>query len=203
MATTQESITYQTPAKPQNQQWWALVIALALPFAAAAIGARSTNQSVNTWYRTLRKPSWNPPSWVFGPVWTTLYTLMGIASWLVWRSGTGPMLENGELVEPDKKATVNSALTLYGVHLIFNTLWSVLFFGKRNIKWALAEVIVLWGLIGATTVRFYQIKRVAGLLLVPYLLWSTFAAVLNATIWKMNRRNFFARFWEKPLWSRD
>lgn len=201
--TTQTSVTYETPTKPQKWQWLALVIALAVPFLAAAIGAQATDRSVNTWYRTLRKPTWNPPSWVFGPVWSTLYTLMGIASWLVWRSGTGPTLENGALVEPNQKQTVNNALTLYGVHLVFNALWSVLFFGKRNIKWALAEVVVLWALIGATLVRFYQIKRVAGLLLVPYLLWSTFAMVLNANIWQMNRRNFFARLWEKPLWGRD
>jgi len=180
------------PTTP-NRQWVALGVALAVPFVAAAIGGRATGKSVNTWYRTLRKPAWNPPGWVFGPVWTVLYTMMGIASWQVWRSGNGPTLEDNTLVEPAKKRVVNGALALYGVHLGFNVFWSVLFFGQRNIKWALAEIFVLWALIAATLVRFYRIKPEAGLLLVPYLLWSTFAAVLNATIWRMNRGNLLAR----------
>ena len=194
-----------SPTKQSSQKMnsgFALIIALALPFAAAALGAQATNGSVNTWYRTLRKPAWNPPSWVFGPVWTVLYTLMGIASWLVWRSGNGPTLENGTLIDSSKKRVVNGALTLYGVHLLFNGLWSVLFFGKRNIKWALIEIVVLWGLIGATLIRFYRIKPLAGWLLAPYLLWSTFATVLNAKLWQLNRRNFLARLWTRPFWRK-
>ena len=177
-----------------------LSIALIIPFMAAAIGVRATSESVNTWYKTLRKPTWNPPPWIFGPVWTVLYTMMGIASWLVWRSGHEA--KQGAIAEPSKQQAVNRALVLYGVHLVFNTLWTLIFFGQRNIKWALVEIVVLWGLIASTLTGFYRIKPAAGWLLVPYLLWSTFATILNATIWQMNRRNFLARLWENPFWSR-
>src|SRR4051812_48707325 len=102
---TSENIKNLT--KTGNRHWLALGVALAVPFVAAAIGGRASGESVNTWYRTLRKPAWNPPSWVFGPVWTVLYTMMGIASWLVWRSGNGPTLEDNTLVEPAKKQAVN------------------------------------------------------------------------------------------------
>ncbi len=194
----------QAITRPDKHSLLALVVALAIPFAAAAIGAQATNDSVNTWYKTLRKPAWNPPSWVFGPVWTLLYTMMGVASWLVWRSGNQPTLGNGtDLASTDQPKIVRRALALYGVHLVLNTLWSILFFGQRNIKWALVEIIVLWSMIVATLASFYRIKRTAGLLLVPYLLWCSFAAVLNATIWRMNRHNFIARLWENPFWHRS
>ena len=188
--------------KLPTSHWLALLVALALPFVAAAIGASATGNAVNTWYRTLRKPAWNPPSWIFGPVWTALYTMMGIASWLVWRSAHGPTVQNGALLNSQKKRMVNRALALYGIHLVFNALWSVLFFGRRNIQAALAEVVVLWGLIVATLLDFYRIKPAAGWLLAPYLLWTTFATLLNAKIWQLNRRNFWAQLWGRPFWRR-
>jgi len=192
----------QAITSPNRRSGLALIIALAVPFAAAAIGARATNNSVNTWYKTLRKPSWNPPGWVFGPVWTVLYAMMGIASWLVWRSGNEATGDNQTSMTANQQQAVRGALILYGVHLVLNTLWSVLFFGQRNLKWALIEIVVLWSMIAATLTSFYRIRRAAGWLLVPYLLWCSFAAVLNATIWRMNRQNFLARLWEKPFWRR-
>jgi tryptophan-rich sensory protein len=156
----------------------ALGIALALPFLAAAIGGAATQRSRSGWYRRLKKPEWNPPDWLFGPVWTVLYALMGFASWLVWRRGQTAGTRKGE---------VKGALLIYGVHLIFNALWSVLFFGLRRLDWALVELVVLWGLILTTLVRFYRIRPLAGWLLIPYQLWTTFATLLNAMLWRLNR----------------
>ncbi len=155
-----------------------LVLALLAPFLTALIGGTATGRSVSTWYPKLNKPRWTPPSWIFGPVWTTLYTAMGVASWLVWREGQ----ENR-----NRKEQATGALKLYGVHLFFNALWSVLFFGLRRIGWAALEIGLLWSLIGATLLRFYRIRPLAGLLLVPYLLWSTFASALNVRFYQLNR----------------
>lgn len=165
--------------------WLALGVALVAPFLAAAIGGLATSRSISTWYNDLRKPAWNPPSWVFAPVWNGLYLMMGFASWLVWRQrqkaggwfGIGGKKERTE---------IDNALRLYGIHLIFNALWSVIFFGFRRIDWALAEILVLWSLILGTLTRFYRIDARAGWLLVPYQAWATFAAFLNFTIWRMN-----------------
>lgn len=166
--------------------WNALALALAAPFVAAAVGAVATNSSVSTWYQHLRKPSWNPPAWVFAPVWNTLYLLMGVASWLVWRKREEKQGWFG-LGGSEQRDRVDDALQLYGVHLVFNALWSVLFFGLRRVDWALAEILLLWGVILSTLTRFYRIDKRAGWLLVPYQLWATFAAFLNFTIWRMNR----------------
>jgi tryptophan-rich sensory protein len=152
----------------------ALLIAIAVPFLAAGLGGAATASSVTTWYPSLRKPAWNPPTWLFGPVWTLLYLLMGVASWQVWRLG-----------QSDRR--VRTALGFYGAQLVFNVLWSVLFFGLRRMGWALAEIVVLWALILQTLVRFYRLRPAAGLLLVPYQLWVSFATVLNAALWWLNR----------------
>ncbi len=151
-----------------------LLAAVAIPQVAGGIGGVATASSVKTWYRTIKKPAWNPPNWVFGPVWTTLYLLMGVASWLVWR-------ERGR--EDEKK----TALAWYGAQLGLNTLWSLIFFGGRKIGLAGLEIGLLWTAILGTAVRFYRIRPLAGLLLVPYALWTTFAAVLNATVWRLNK----------------
>ena len=160
--------------KIQLQDIASLVIAIAIPLGVGAVGGFATSSSVSSWYLTLTKPPWNPPSWVFGPVWTLLYILMGLAAWLVWRLGAS-----------DPK--VRAALILFGVQLVFNLLWSVLFFGLRSPGWALLEIVLLWALILATLVAFYRLRPAAGWLLVPYQLWVTFATVLNATIWSLNR----------------
>lgn len=157
----------------------ALVVALLVPFIVAAIGGGATSSALSDWYRTLRKPEWNPPDWIFGPVWTTLYLIMGIASWLVWRKGQ-------EAPEEQQKE-VQGALTLYGFHLVLNLLWSLIFFGLRRVDLALIEIGALWVALLATLIRFYRIRPLAGLILIPYQAWVTFAATLNATIWQLNR----------------
>lgn len=157
-----------------SKQARSLIVALLVPQAFAAVGAVATASSVTSWYRSLRKPSWNPPDWLFGPVWTVLYAMMGVASWLVWQRR-----------REDRRA--GGALTVYGAQLALNALWSVLFFGARRVGWALAELTLLWALIAATIVRFYRIRPLAAALLLPYQLWSTFAAALNAAIWRLNR----------------
>jgi benzodiazapine receptor len=150
----------------------ALVIAILVCFAAAGIGGLFTARSVPTWYQTIEKPSWTPPSGVFGPVWTVLYLMMGIAAWLVWRkdgfSGAGP------------------ALGVFGVQLALNALWSVLFFGMRNPGAGFAEIILLWVAIVATVALFWRVSALAGALLLPYLAWVTFAAALNGAIWRLS-----------------
>ncbi|MCC5913306.1 MAG: tryptophan-rich sensory protein [Balneolaceae bacterium] len=124
------------------------------------------------WYQSLNKPDWNPPAWLFGPVWSTLYTMMGIAAWLVWRrSGF---------------RYAGSALYVFLGHLVLNGLWSQLFFGMQEVGWAFAEIILLLISIIATTWFFFRHNKAAGWLMVPYILWVGFATVLNGTIWVMN-----------------
>jgi tryptophan-rich sensory protein len=151
-----------------------LVIAVAIPLAVGAVGGIATSSSVSTWFPTLAKPPWNPPNWLFGPVWTLLYILMGVALWLVWRKGLDA-------------AGVRGALILFGVQLLFNLGWSVIFFGLRRTGWALVEIVTTWVLILATLIAFYRLRPAAGWLLAPYQLWVTFATALNASIWWLNR----------------
>lgn len=151
----------------------ALVIALAACLAAGAIGGLLTAESVRTWYPTLVKPPLNPPDWVFGPVWTTLYVLMGVAVWLVWRRR--------------RETEVSRALALFAVQLVLNVVWSGLFFTLRNPGAALVEVAVLWATILATLAAFRRIAPTAGLLMAPYAAWVTFATYLNAGLWWLNR----------------
>ena len=143
---------------------------LLLTMAAAGIG---TLASVNadTLYGQLQQPAWAPPAWIFGPVWTLLYLMMAIAAWLVWRGGLHAN---------------RSALTLYGVQLVLNCLWSWLFFGWRQGAWAFVDIVILWILILATLVSFWRIRPLAGALLVPYLVWVSFATALNFAVWQMN-----------------
>ena len=172
--------------KLERKDWLSLTVALLLPQVAGGLGAIATAGAVPTWYQTIKKPAWNPPGWLFGPVWTTLYLLMGVASWLIWRQGREQRPEEPARLLPEAPAE-KGALTLYGAQLALNSLWSIIFFGMHNIGGALAEIGVLWTLIAATAVRFYRLRPVAGLLLAPYLAWTTFATVLNATLWKLNR----------------
>ena len=148
-----------------------LVLSLALAFAVSAIGGWVTAGSVSTWYPTLAKPGFNPPDWIFGPVWTALYALMAVAAWRVWRTlGT----------------VRNRALVLYGVQLALNLLWSILFFGAHRAGWALIEITLLFAAIIATMIAFWRIDRPAGFCLLPYAAWVGFAALLNAAIWRLN-----------------
>jgi translocator protein len=151
-----------------------LVVSLIAPLAAGGLGAIATAGSIPTWYRALTKPPWNPANGVFGPVWTLLYILMGVALFLVWRRGW---------VTPG----VQTAVLLFAAQLIFNLLWSVVFFGFRTIGGGLVIIVILWLLIVATIVSFFRLNAVSGVLMLPYIAWVTFASVLNATIWSLNR----------------
>lgn len=148
---------------------------LTVTFSAAAIGARASIQA-EAFYGQLDQPAWAPPAWLFGPVWTALYAFMAIAAWLVWRSGG---LHNNRV-----------ALALFVVQLALNALWSWLFFAWNLGALALAEVLVLWGFIAATLAAFWRVRPVAGFLLVPYLVWVSFAAALNYTLWQQNPQLF-------------
>lgn len=150
-----------------------LVAWLMASFAAGWIGSRFLP---GEWYVALAKPAWNPPNWIFGPVWTVLYVLMAVAAWLVWRqAGFGG---------------AGAALGLFVFQLALNALWSYLFFGRQQIGLALVEIVVLWGTILAVTILFWGVNRVAGALMVPYLGWVGFASFLNFTLWSLNRSSF-------------
>lgn len=153
---------------------------LALCLVAGAIGAVASIDAA-AFYAQLDTPSWAPPGWLFGPVWTTLYILMGIAAWLVWRC---PQSERRRF-----------ALTLFVVQLAANVLWSWLFFAWRLGAWSFAEVVLLWLLIAATIVAFYRLRPIAAMLLVPYIAWVSFASALNFTIWRANPALLGAGFW--------
>lgn len=165
----QQGVATHTPPK---YPWIGLIVLLIVCFAAAGIGGAVTTPKIGGWYATLTKPTWNPPSWIFGPVWTALYLAMAVAAWLVWR-------QNGW-------SGAKTPLILFGVQLGLNTLWSCLFFGLENPGLAFGEVLLLWIAIAGTMLTFWQRSRAAGLLFVPYLAWVTFAAVLNFTIWRLN-----------------
>lgn len=141
---------------------------------AGVLGGLATRSSVGSWYLTLDKPSWNPPSWVFGPVWSTLYVLMGVAAWWVWRSAAAE--------EPKRRAA-----RLFWAQLALNVLWSFLFFGLRSPALALAEILVLWAAILLTLRAFWHVRPLAGALLVPYLAWVSYATALTAAITWLNR----------------
>jgi translocator protein len=151
----------------------ALGLCIAACFAAAAVGALFTNPNVPGWYAKLDKPSWTPPSWLFGPVWSLLYLLMGISAWQLWRK-TG-----------SRAAVV--PLVLFGIQLVLNMAWSGLFFGLRSPGAALIEIVFLWCAILVTTIAFWRRSAPAGWLMLPYLAWVSFAAALNLAMWNLNR----------------
>lgn len=153
--------------------WKRLILSLTVCLATGGAGSLYTTQSVSRWYPTLIKPPLNPPAWVFGPVWTFLFVLMGYALYLVWNKGL-------------KKKAVSDAVALFGVQLVLNVTWSYLFFGLRNPLLALMEIIVLWGVILLTTFKFARIDTAAAYLMLPYLLWVSFANYLNLSIVLLN-----------------
>ena len=159
-----------TPLAKQKQIA-GLVGWLVVCFIAAGIGGAASIQA-GPFYNGLVRPDWAPPPSVFGPVWTVLYVLMGIAAWLVWRV--------------DGFRAARSALTLFLVQLALNSLWSWLFFGWHQGAWAFVDILLLWALIVATLIAFWRIRPLAGALLVPYLLWVTFASALNYAVWQLN-----------------
>ena len=159
------------PSLSKQKQILGLVGWLFMSFAASAVGALASMQA-KSFYSQLIQPNWAPPSVVFGPVWTVLYTTMGIAAWLVWRSRG---------FRPNRKA-----LILFLLQLAFNALWSWLFFAWYLGALALADIVLLWILIVATLVSFWRVRPLAGVLIIPYLLWVSFASVLNYSLWQLN-----------------
>lgn len=141
-------------------------------FAAAGLGGAFTSQGLGPWYDSLNTPRWTPPAFLFGPVWTALYAGMAVAAWLVWRR----VGWSGGRV----------ALGLFAVQLALNVAWSGLFFGLRRPDLAAIEIVILWSAILATLIAFLRINRAAGMLILPYLLWVTFASALNLAIWRLN-----------------
>ena len=156
---------------PKKTQIIGLVVWLAISFVAAAIGSAASLQP-GSFYTQLVRPDWAPPPDLFGPVWTVLYALMGIAAWLVWR------------IRGFRAA--RTALTLFLVQLALNALWSWLFFGWRQGAFSFGDIVLLWVLIVATIIAFWRIRTLAGALLIPYLLWVSFATALNYSIWQLN-----------------
>ena len=159
--------------EPRRHSFWlALIGFLVLTFAVAAIGGVVTASSVDTWYPTLNKPAFNPPDWIFGPVWTALYLMMALAAALVWSGAPA--------------AARRTAIVWFLVQLALNLGWSLLFFGLHQIALALGCLILLWLAIAVTIRCFWRISRASGLLLMPYLAWVTFAGLLNFLIWRLN-----------------
>ncbi|MBM3205921.1 tryptophan-rich sensory protein, partial [Candidatus Shapirobacteria bacterium] len=132
-----------------------------------------TNPSIPTWYATLNKPSFNPPNWLFAPVWTILFILMGISLFLIWKKGL-------------KTKGVKTALSIFSIQLVLNIAWSFFFFKFQSPFWAFIEIIILWFFILLMILKFFKINKAAGFLLIPYLLWVSFASFLNYTIYKLN-----------------
>ncbi|MFH1712476.1 MAG: TspO/MBR family protein [Patescibacteria group bacterium] len=150
---------------------WKLALAILVCLCAGIIGSVFTGDSVDTWYVTLVKPSFNPPGWVFGPVWTLLYIMMGISFYLIWIN--------------DAKKKI-SAYGFFTVQLLLNASWSIIFFGLQNVEAAMVNITFLWIAIIVTIVRFYQLDKKAAYLLIPYLCWVTFASILNYAIMQLN-----------------
>jgi len=147
----------------------ALLLSIALVSIAAGLGA---GFGPGEWYAQLNKPAWNPPNWLFGPVWTTLYLMMAVAAWMVWRRRD--------------RTIVSGALAVYSTQLLLNALWSPLFFGAKMMGIALVEILLLEIFILLTIVLFYRVRPVAAFLLVPYACWVGFASFLNFTLWRLN-----------------
>jgi translocator protein len=150
-------------------RWWALAAFALAVTVAAAIGGLGVAGTAGE-YRSLRQPSWAPPSWLFGPVWTVLYAMIAVAGWLVWQ-----------------RTGFTAPLRLYSAQLILNAIWTPLFFGAGQYGLAFGDIAALWLLIGATVVAFWRVRRTAALLLLPYWLWVTYAGALNLAIWLLNR----------------
>lgn len=148
-----------------------LIISILLCLIVGFLGSIFTSKSVSTWYSTLNKPSFNPPSWVFAPVWTILFILMGISFYLVWNSGN---------------KNINLAILFFIIQLVLNVLWSLFFFGMQSPLYALIDIVFLWIMILLTIIQFYLILPLSAYLMIPYILWVSFAAVLNFILWKLN-----------------
>lgn len=151
-----------------------LIIAIAIPLIVGGTSGFFTATGVESWYQTIARPTWNPPGWLFGPVWTTLYVMMGISLFLVWKEDTSVELKK-------------IGIALFAVQLVLNFFWSFIFFNQHQIGWALVEIIAMWVFILLTIFAFAQVNKAAAWLLVPYISWVSFATILNFTIWQLNK----------------
>ncbi len=150
-----------------------IVISAVICLAIGGLSGFATAGSIGGWYETLNKPVFNPPNWIFGPVWSTLYIFMGISAGMIWHQGL-------------KNPAVKKALTIFAIHMLLNAAWSLLFFGAQNPVLAFIEILFLLGFILYFSKLFYQIKPITGLLQIPYILWVSFATLLNGSIVWLN-----------------
>lgn len=147
-----------------------LIVSILIVFLAGAVGTVFTLKEITTWYVNIPKPSWTPPNWAFGPIWSTLYVLMGVSLFLIWREGLN-------------RKDVKIGIGVFAVQLILNVVWSLVFFGSHNIAGGLVMVILLWISILINIVVFYRISKPAGIILIPYLIWVTIAGYLNYSVY--------------------
>lgn len=158
------------------KNWLKLLISLLIVTLASSLGSLFTVSSIPTWYSILNKPGFNPPSWLFGPVWTILYLMIAVSLFLVWKNKT-------KIKNNSKK----KAYWIFGIQILLNSLWSIVFFGMHQILLACIVIILLWISIILNIFYFYKISKTASYLLIPYLLWVSFASLLNFAIWILNR----------------
>ncbi|HZF64104.1 MAG TPA: TspO/MBR family protein [Chitinophagaceae bacterium] len=154
-------------------KWLKLLVSLLLPLMVGFTASNFTETGEGSWYRSIQKPEWNPPNWVFAPVWTLLYVLMGIALYLVWK------------LNPSRQR--NFAMGFWAGQMVLNFLWSFIFFRQEEIGWAQVEITALWLSIFFTILAFAKISKLSAWLLVPYISWVSFAAILNFAIWQLNK----------------
>lgn len=155
-----------------KNNWVKLVLSLVLIVGIGSLGGLFTYPEIGTWYATLQKPSFQPPNWLFGPVWTLLYTLMAISFYLIWKQPPSELRRK--------------AIAIFVIQFVLNFCWSIIFFNRHQVGWALVEIGVMWICILLTILRFSKLSSTAAWLLVPYILWVSFATLLNAAIWKLN-----------------
>jgi tryptophan-rich sensory protein len=180
----------------KKSDWWKLVVSLAIPLLAGWIGSLVTMPAIGSWYVTLVKPALNPPSWIFGPVWTLLYILMGVSLFIVWKNG---WIVQNQLLSSRNKGwnpwtrrfwsgdwQKGNIITIFRIQLVLNVVWPVIFFGWHQPGLAFFEIIALWFSILYTIVNFYRVSKTAAWLLLPYIFWVTFAGYLNLAIWMVN-----------------
>ena len=163
----------ESPEGKPIQSYPRLIAAVLFCIIVGSIGSLVTTTGPDSWYAGLAKPFFTPPGWVFAPVWITLFTLMGIALYLVWQEGT-------------EKPEVRKAIAIFGVQFVINIIWSFLFFGLRSPLLGFIDIIVLWFMIAAMIAVFYRVNRTAAYLLVPYIAWVTLATALNGSVYFMN-----------------
>jgi tryptophan-rich sensory protein len=152
-----------------------LIVSIVACFIAGGIGSLFTFKAIPTWYPGLRKPPYTPPNWAFGPVWTTLYLLMGISVFIVWQQG----LETSSTI---------LGFVLFWIQLVINALWSLIFFGLKSKGGGVVTIVILWFLILATIITFFRVSSWSGALLVPYIVWVSIASYLNIGVWVLNKQ---------------